>query len=289
MPSIEISAKTLDEAKKNAAEKLGVDVKKLDVTVIEETKGLFGKSSVRIRAEAAGQEAEKPAKAVKAPAKSKAVKPEAVEVEPETVEEEKPAKASKPAAKAKKAPAKSTVAAVAAVEIEEKTSKSAAQDSEGDRPEVVASAEDEAKVSEVVEGLLASANLDAKISSSDRAGKYVNIALDGRDVAHLVGKHGEVLNALQYLVNVIVTQQLHNGVRCTIDGNHYREKREEALTKLATNIANEVAKRGEEAVLDALPAFERRVVHKALAEMEGITTYSEGEEPNRRVVIAPSE
>jgi spoIIIJ-associated protein len=54
-------------------------------------------------------------------------------------------------------------------------------------------------------------------------------------------------------------------------------------------VADEVKKRGEEAVLDALPAFERRIVHKALSDYEGVSTYSEGEEPNRRVVIAPAE
>lgn len=290
MSTIEISAKTLDEAKKNAAEKLGVDVKQLDVTVLEESKGLFGKSTVKIRAEAK-EAAAKPAKAVKAPAKGKTTKSEPVvdEVAPVEVEEAKPAKTTKAPARGKKTTKDN--AAVAAVEIEEKPSKKAAvsEEAEGERPEVIATKEDEAKIREIIEQILESGSLEAKISSTELNGKYINVALDGRDVAHLVGKHGEVLNALQYLVNVIVTQQLHNGVRCTIDGNHYREKREEALTKLATNIANEVAKRGEEAVLDALPAFERRIVHKALSVIEGVTTYSEGEEPNRRVVIAPAE
>lgn len=291
MPTIEISAKSIEEAKKAAAEKLGVDVKKLDVTVIEESKGLFGKSIVKIRAEAKDP-ATKAAKAVKPeaatkpdkkPARAKSVKSSEPEPEPEIVAEPE----AKPARSSKATPArgKKTVSAEPAAEAKESEPNVA----EGDRPEVVASAEDEAKIRGILEGLLAAAELDAQISSTDRTGKYVNVALDGRDVAHLVGKHGEVLNALQYLVNVIVAQQLHNGVRATIDGNHYREKREEALTKLATNIANEVARRGEEAVLDALPAFERRVVHKALASFEGVTTYSEGEEPNRRVVIAPAE
>jgi spoIIIJ-associated protein len=115
----------------------------------------------------------------------------------------------------------------------------------------------------------------------------VNVTLDGRDVSFLVGRRGEVINALQYLMNVMSTRKLHNGVRVVLEGNDYRKKRQDVLTKLATQIAEEVAKRGEEAVLDALPAFERRVVHKALSEFPGIVTYSEGEEPNRRVVIAP--
>ena len=71
--------------------------------------------------------------------------------------------------------------------------------------------------------------------------------------------------------------------------NDYRKRREDALTNLATKIAEQVLERQEEAVLDALPAFERRIVHKALSTIGGIATYSEGEEPNRRVVIAPAE
>jgi spoIIIJ-associated protein len=92
---------------------------------------------------------------------------------------------------------------------------------------------------------------------------------------------------MQYLVNIIAGRRFDNGVRATLDGNDYRRRREEALTLLATKIADQVKSRGEEAVLDALPAFERRIVHKALSTYEGISTYSEGEEPNRRVVIAP--
>jgi spoIIIJ-associated protein len=115
------------------------------------------------------------------------------------------------------------------------------------------------------------------------------VQLDGKDVAHLVGKHGEVLNALQYLINIMAGRRFGNGVRVTLDGNDFRKRREDQLTQLAQNIADQVRKRQEEAVLDALPAFERRIVHKALSDLGGITTYSEGEEPNRRVVIAPAE
>ena len=118
-------------------------------------------------------------------------------------------------------------------------------------------------------------------------GKYINLSIDGKEAGYLVGKNGEVLNSLQYLINLIAKQQLGNGVRVTLDGNDYRKKRAESLTALAEKIADKVKERGEEAVLEALPAFERRVIHKALQEIEGVTTYSEGEEPDRRVVIAP--
>jgi spoIIIJ-associated protein len=140
-----------------------------------------------------------------------------------------------------------------------------------------------------VENILDLANLQATVRPNGLNGKYVNLEIDGKDVAYLVGKHGEVLNALQYLLNLVSSRKLGSGVRVTLDGGQYRKRREDALQNLAEQIAEQVRSRGEEAVLDALPAFERRVVHKALAEMPGIVTYSEGEEPNRRVVIAPSD
>jgi spoIIIJ-associated protein len=77
-------------------------------------------------------------------------------------------------------------------------------------------------------------------------------------------------------------------VRVVLEGDSYRERRAQTLTDMALKLAQEVRARGEEAVLDALPAFERRVIHQAIVDLEGVTTYSEGEEPNRRVVIAPS-
>lgn len=154
---------------------------------------------------------------------------------------------------------------------------------------MIATDEDAAEMAEIVNEILELSDLKASVKPTGLNGRYVNLELDGKDVAYIVGKHGEVLNAFQYLVNVIAARQLDSGVRVTLDGNNYRRRREEALCNLAVQIAEQVRARGEEAVLDALPAFERRIVHKALAEFDGVTTYSEGEEPNRRVVIAPEE
>lgn len=280
MQTIEITAKSVDEAKAAAAAKLGVDAATVVVEVLEETKGLFGKTNLRVRAsvaDAPAPAAEKPAKkepaAKKAPAK-KAVVEEAAA--PEPVAEEKPA--AKPSRSRKKAeePAAEPVEA-AEPEGEEEDS----------RPDVVATDEDAAQIADIVNELLELADLEAEVRLLSLTGRYVNLELDGRDTAFLVGKHGEVLNNFQYLINVIISRKLGNGVRATLDGNDYRARREESLENLAIQIADQVKERGEEAVLDALPAFERRIIHRALMEIEGITTYSEGEEPNRRVVIAP--
>ncbi len=276
MNTLEITAATVDQAVAEAAKKLGVKDADIDVTVLEETQGLFGKGKVRIRAtvkEKAAARAEAPAKAVVetvAPQPSAPVeeKPERERPKPRPKREDKPVEA--------KAEAKSEPRAEPKAESEAEP-----------EAEVVATQEDADGLVAVLTDLLELADLDAQAEISEINGRYVSITLDGRDVSYLVGRRGEVINALQYLMNVMSTRKLHNGVRVVLEGNDYRKKRQDVLTKLAMQIAEEVAKRGEEAVLDALPAFERRVVHKALSEFPGVVTYSEGEEPNRRVVIAP--
>jgi spoIIIJ-associated protein len=293
MQSIEITGKSVDEAKKNAAAKLGVAADALSVTILEETKGLFGKSSVRIKAEvgvaapaakAAPREtkarASAPAKAVvEAPSKeTEAIEESFNEAPPSEVEKEE--KTARPR-RAPRAKSESKPAEVAAEEPQEEVS---------DAGEAGPSATDHDadQLSGLVADMIEAADLEVSIRAATTNGRYVNIELDGRDVAHLVGKHGEVLNAMQYLVNIVAGRRFNNGIRATLDGNNYRRRREDQLAQLAIRVAEEVKKRGEEAVLDALPAFERRIVHKSLSDYQGVQTYSEGEEPNRRVVIAPA-
>jgi spoIIIJ-associated protein len=253
MQTIETTGKSVKEATETAAKQLGASANQIKVTVLEEHKGLFGKANVRIRAELVIEEA-------------------AVAVsEPEPAPEPEPIHA------------ESNGAVEVEVAHEEQT------DDRGVHTHPDATKEDGEKILGLLEGILKAGDLEVTAKVTDIGGRYVNIELDGRDVAFLVGKHGEVLNSLQYVLNIIANQQYKNGIRATLDGNNYRHKREEALTLLATRIADQVKLRGEEAVLDALPAFERRIVHKALADYEGVSTYSEGEEPNRRVVIGPTE
>jgi spoIIIJ-associated protein len=266
MNTLEITASTVDEAVSEASKKLGVDRADLDVTVLEETQGLFGKGKVRVRIEV--KEKVGAASAVVEPV-SQPVEEAPTEPEPEA----EPAKAEKAAKPRERRP----------------KAKEARPVEEGGEVEVVATQEDADNLKAILDEVLELGDLDAEIEVTEIHGRYVNMTLDGRDVSYLVGRRGEVINALQYLLNVISTRKMQNGVRVVLEGNDYRKKRQDVLTKLATQIAEEVAKRGEEAVLDALPAFERRVVHKALSEFPGVVTYSEGEEPNRRVVIAPGE
>lgn len=301
MQSVELSAKTVDEARKAAAQKLGVAEEALTVTVLEETKGLFGKSTVRVRAEAApapvaapvevrvSEEAptEKPAgrgRGRKAAAEAPAPEPVASEPVPEPVEETPAPVPAEEGGRGRRGRGRgrseSPVAEAAP------SGEAPAEESTDSR---TATAEDGEQLAGVVRELLESAGMQVNVAVGELNGRYVSLRLDGKDAAYLVGKHGEVLNALQYLVNIVAHRRLGTEARATLDGNDYRKRREDVLTKMASDIAAAVKERGEEAVLDALPAFERRIVHKALQEIDGVVTYSEGEEPNRRVVIAPAE
>ncbi|HVT11628.1 MAG TPA: RNA-binding cell elongation regulator Jag/EloR [Fimbriimonadaceae bacterium] len=276
MQSIEVTGKSVDEAKKSAAAKLGVAVDELTVTVLEETKGLFGKSNVRIRAEVVPAAPNAAVVEVPAPKAPEPAPEPAVEA-PQPVAEEKPKRGRRGKAEPK----------AEAEPAEEASPEEFTEEPGSQGPN--ATEQDAEQLAGLVREMLDSANMDVKIKSTTANGRYVNIELDGRDVAHLVGKHGEVLNAMQYLVNIVAGRKFNNGIRATLDGNNYRHRREEALYQLATRVADEVLNRGEEAVLDALPAFERRIIHKSLADYKGVQTYSEGEEPNRRVVIAPAD
>ena len=294
MQSVELSAKTLDEARKAAASKLGVSEDALTVTVLEETKGLFGKSTVRVRAEAADAPSTAPeeeAPAAKPAPRGRGRKP-AAEPTPETVGAPDPvdvpsveATPEEPSRsrRGRGGRGRSESAPVAEAEVAPVTEASE------EAPASAATSEDGEALAGLLRELLESAGMEVSVTLGEISGRYVSLKIDGKDAAYLVGKHGEVLNALQYLVNVVAHRRIGTDARATLDGNDYRKRREDVLTQMAANIAAQVKERGEEAVLDALPAFERRIVHKALQEIDGVQTYSEGEEPNRRVVIAPAE
>lgn len=276
METIEFTAPTLDEARRLAAEQLGAAPNDVTIKVLEEKKGLFGKAgSVKVQASA------------KAPKKTKekAPKPEPA---PEPVAEAAPAAVEEAPAKPKgrkKAEKPAPVEAPAASE----SAPVEAEAEEGASEGPVATQEDADTLIGFLNEIIEAGGLKASVSLASLHGKYVNLELQGRDVSYLVGKRGEVLNALQYMSNVISSRQLGNGVRVVLDGNNFRRVREEKLTAQAHEIAEQVKENGMEAVLDPLPAFERRLVHQALADYPGVVTYSEGEEPNRKVVIAPAE
>ena len=116
----------------------------------------------------------------------------------------------------------------------------------------------------------------------------VTISFQGEDSRWLIGKAGQALDALQTLASLIINRQAGSRLYITFDADNYRARREATLNKMAAEIADQVVSSGQEAVLDPMSPMERRIVHKALQERGDIRTYSEGEEPERYLVIAPA-
>jgi spoIIIJ-associated protein len=130
-------------------------------------------------------------------------------------------------------------------------------------------------------------NVTAQLERDEPEG--VLIGFQGEDAKFLIGRGGQVLDALQLVATNAFIGQGRGRLRVTFDADSYRIRREKMLTEMATELADQVAATGQEAVLDPLPPLERRIVHQALTGRTDIQTYSEGEEPDRYIVIAPQQ
>lgn len=112
------------------------------------------------------------------------------------------------------------------------------------------------------------------------------IQLTGADLGVLIGRHGQTLNSLQYLVNLAANRDTEERRRFILDVEDYRSRRTETLTALAKRLADKVKRRGERVSLEPMSPQERKIIHMALQDEPRIMTYSEGEEPHRKVVIS---
>lgn len=121
-------------------------------------------------------------------------------------------------------------------------------------------------------------------ASRDEEGN-VRVDIHGDTLGILIGRRGETLDAMQYLTSLNVNRDQEQYVRVTLDTENYRAKREEALTRLANRMASRAVKTGRKVVLEPMNPYERRILHSALQQNDAVTTHSEGEEPNRHVVI----
>lgn len=115
------------------------------------------------------------------------------------------------------------------------------------------------------------------------------ITLDGEDLGFVIGRRGDTLDALQYLTGLVANRADGSYYRVTIDIGNYREKREKALIGLARKVGNQVARTGRKSSLEPMNPYERRIVHTAIQEIEGVTSWSVGSEPNRHVIVGPSD
>lgn len=136
--------------------------------------------------------------------------------------------------------------------------------------------------------VLAGIGISATVVVS-RDEETVRVEADCDDCGPVIGRRGETLDALQYLCSLSVNRTAAERVRVVVDVGGYRRRREESLVKLAERVAEKVVRSGQSTMLDPMNPAERRIVHCALQDYDGVVTYSEGEEPRRRVVVAPRE
>ena len=244
---------------------------------VEEGEDLL--SSVALE-DAVKEPEQKPAR--KRASRSKAEKP-AQEAKPEKaaaqekVQEANPPKAEKPAkpAKAEKPPR---------AEKPVKAEKPAAPAAEAAQPP----ADKEAPEGRAFTFLTDVTRLmGVEVTINARRDEEGNVRVDmfGDTLGILIGRRGETLDALQYLTSLYVNKGSEDYIRVTLDTENYRAKREEALRRLANRMANRAIKTGRKVVMEPMNPYERRILHSALQQNDAVTTHSEGEEPNRHVVI----
>ncbi len=136
-------------------------------------------------------------------------------------------------------------------------------------------------LSEVLENL-GLENINLTVTKEERGAK---ITVEADRLGLIIGKHGETLDALQYLTSLACNRVEGDYYRISVDGGNYREKREKALQELARKISDKVKRTGRSQTLEPMNPFERRIIHAAVTDIEGVSSKSKGEEPNRRVVI----
>ena len=311
MRQYEASAKTKEEAIELGLQELGVSIGDVDVLVVEEGSkglfGLFGSRPVKVRLTVKDSEEdplgdlleEKPAKkAERKPERKPEKKPaekKAEEKKPEKKAEEKKSEEKKeekqPEKKAEKKPEKKA----------EKKPEAPAEDAEPEekpeprtleKPEVTmipADALDPESPAGVAKAFLSEITklmgVDVSIEMGTDAEGNVYGYMEGDTLGILIGRRGETLDALQYLTSLKVNRGREGYTRVTLDTENYRAKREDTLIRLANRMANRALRTGRKVSLEPMNPYERRIIHFALQQNEGVTTHSEGDEPNRHVVI----
>ena len=130
--------------------------------------------------------------------------------------------------------------------------------------------------------------MEVKVALEVDEKNNMNIELSGDNMGVLIGKRGQTLDSLQYLVSLVVNKESDHYVRIKLDTEDYRKRRKKTLETLAGNLANKVKKTGKKFTLEPMNPYERRIIHSSLQNNKFVTTHSEGDEPYRKVIIVPN-
>ena len=277
MSYIDVTGKTEEEAINSALAQLGMDRDDVSVEILERAKSGFlgmGAKPARVRVTYGPDEA--PMEEITAP-----VKPAVTEKKEEPKKEQpRPQQPKKEQPKAKQQPKQSQPKREEKKPEPEKRAETPVQD----LPEC--SDDNALRISAFLTGLLEHMDSPAAVKVyEEEKGRYKAI-LEGHKLGALIGRRGETLDAIQQLTNYAVNSGKDKRIRVHVDAENYRARREASLESLAMKVAGKVKKYRRSVTLEAMNAYERHVIHAALQDVKGVTTYSVGTEPNRRVVVA---
>ena len=291
--TIVTAGKTIDLAIEAALNQLGLDRDSVSVQVLQQAKpGFlgFGAQNAKVQVtyeapdpvpapaapkSALGSASRNSKPKAAAPVKKPEPKAEAPKAEPkaEAPKAEKPAapKAEAPKAERKPRPERKSEAPKAPKEPKVYTAPEAGSVEE--------------KIEQFLKGLLEQMGSKAEPHAVKGENNTYHVELVGEDLGYLIGRRGDTLDAIQHLCNYSVGRNVEGHIRINVDAEDYRAKREDSLRKYARKKAQQVLKARRRTTLEPMNAYERHVIHATLQEMDNITTYSTGTEPNRRVVI----
>jgi spoIIIJ-associated protein len=140
---------------------------------------------------------------------------------------------------------------------------------------------------EFLDRMFKAMNMEVKsLIQYDEENRTMDIVFDGEDMGLLIGKRGQTLDSLQYIISLVVNKESEAYIKVKADTENYRERRKKTLENLAKNIAFKVKRTRQLVALEPMNPYERRIIHSALQNEKFITTYSEGEEPYRKVIVA---
>ena len=304
MKQFEASAKTVEEAIELGLQELGVSIGDVDVRVVEEgSKGLFGlfgsrlaKVLLTVKADEEdplgdlledNQEKRQPTekkaekKQEKKPEEKKPAEKKAAEKKPAAKKQEKPEKQEKTEAApaAESAPEAEPQEKAAPVRVLEKPEVTMVPGDQLDPESAAGKAH--AFLTELTRLMGVEVTIDMGTDAEGNLYGY----MQGDTLGILIGRRGETLDALQYLTSLKVNRGQENYTRVTLDTENYRAKREDTLIRLANRMANRAQRTGRKVSLEPMNPYERRIIHFALQQNDRVSTHSEGDEPNRHVVI----
>ena len=312
-----ITGKTIDEAKANAVNQLGLDADSFSYQVIQLPKsGFLGfgaqPAKIEVSYEVPDPQPEAPKVALSSASRSKPKPPKKPEQpkqeapkqevpkqeapkqeapKPESVKEavsEAPMQEAPEAPKAPKNEKKERREKKPQPPKEPREPREPKEPKQPKEPRVYAAAEPgsvEEKIEVFLKGLLEHMGSQAVPHCWKEEGSTYQVELVGEDLGYLIGRRGDTLDAIQHLANYSINRGVEGHIRINVDAESYREKREESLRRYAVKKAQQVLKMRRRTTLEPMNAYERHVIHAALQDMDNITTHSTGVEPNRCVVI----